>query len=119
MDKEKEEIIRKFVKKRAVCRKIWMVIWIAMLIYGMIVNCFMPHLYTNTYISTLGVWFFSNFILSMYIRNVMSACPVCGELIPTANLRHSRKLVPGNGPLPESCPFCGTNFEKYKEDKWA
>lgn len=119
-DMNNEFVIRNFVEKRRLFRKISLLNIIGMVFYRMIVNTFFPlgefGTYSRAYSLGLVIWFIFGAVLSRYIGYNLSICPVCHIVIPTVTPRHGRRngrKVMGNGPLPDECPYCGTVFKGY------
>lgn len=112
-DYDNELKVRLFVQKRDRLRKL------SLWIFGIFaLSLIIPYRFTiemqfkygnlSTIITVLI--FIVNAILSKYIAYDMSICPACNLHIPTGTSRHGNRKIPGNGPLPDECPYCGTTF---------
>lgn len=115
---DKEELIRRFVVKRSLFRKISGISLAGMAIYALtaqhLFSAEIAGSYSRIYNSTMAIWIVINIVISKYIGWYLSTCPVCHVHIPTSKAKRSDKLVTGNGPLPDYCPWCGTAFYRYK-----
>ena len=117
----REISIENFVRKREDWRKTSLGIVVFTIIYALVTN--MVHDRLPIRIVNFHHWFIlilvvANFVLSFYVGKILSVCPVCHLMIPTTKRRHRRVNEKpsrfGNGPLPDYCPHCGTNFVQYK-----
>ena len=114
-----KDIVKEFVQRRVFYRKISMfttfgVIIPVLLIDRIIPNSVMQYSSSKIYILIVVSWAVLNYLLANYIGVKLSICPICFTPIKTLPPnRRSRFWRFGNGPLPDRCPHCGTDFSKY------
>ena len=115
----KDTVVRAFVKKRELFRKLTFVSFLGMVLYGIIIPDFFPAItvgeYEKVYKISIVLWVAVTYFLGSYVRNSLSVCPICHIQIPTVTPRkriprEKYGKVPGLGPLPDCCPYCGTAF---------
>ena len=117
-NKNENNPVKRFVEKRAYFRKYDTLCIFSLVMYSILMEMLfrrgVPAQYRNIQARTVAMWMLVNILLSRYIGYDLSICPMCNNLIPTVKQKNSDYMVPGNGELPDRCPYCNTNFYKYK-----
>lgn len=119
---DNEEIVRRFVEKRTALRKLKLFSIVGVLVFAMIANGFfqlqISGPYKDMYNSIILVWAFWSMAVTMYVGTVCSKCPICHRDLKTMDQNVSTRGVHISvGPLPNYCPYCGTEFEKHNKFK--
>ena len=123
MDRENIKRVRRHLKIRATLRKMRMTVLVAVLVFMVISEIFMPYASIESKRNTIAIGAFIFCALSLCV-SFLARCPVCKKWIDTNSYYTNRGVRfrgahPGTGELPNICPYCGTNFGKYDEDGWA
>ena len=117
MDLEKEIMIQQFVHRRKIARALSLLSFLGLIAYATMADRFFPAeingAYRNIYTFSVVAWVLLESALSKYIARTLSTCPVCGNIIPTVTDKQNRPKV-GNGSLPDTCPYCRTDFSRFK-----
>ncbi len=112
-----EHKLRHFVEKRIYYRKVSIICIFNLVAYSLLTEYLYPRgipaEYRKIHYLTIFRWLFVSWLVGQYIGHELSTCPVCNNLIPTVKQEKSDTLVPGNGDLPDHCPYCNANFYKY------
>ena len=110
--------VKRFVEKRTYFRKYDTLCIFSLVLYSILMEMLYPRgvpaQYRNIQARTVALWMLVLFLLNRYIGHDLSICPMCNNLIPTMEQKNSGTMVRGNGELPDRCPYCNTNFYKYK-----
>ncbi|MBP1553161.1 MAG: hypothetical protein J6B21_03315 [Oscillospiraceae bacterium] len=119
---DNEEIVKRFVEKRTALRKLKKFSFAGMLIFAMTANWFFHRQingpYQDMYNAIIMVWLFWSLAVTMYVGTVCSVCPLCHHDLKTMDQRvGTRGVHISVGPLPNYCPYCGTDFSKYNKYK--
>ena len=120
---DKDSIIRTFIRRRELFRKLTFISLGGLVLYGIIIPDFFPAItvgeYEKAYKISVVLWTAVTFFLGRYVSGILSICPICHIQIPTVTprkriQREKYGKQPGLGPLPDYCPFCGANFRDNK-----
>ena len=116
---DKDVVISAFIRKRNLFKNLCFFSLFCVIIFGIVIPDLFPAFttgqYENAHRISVVLWFAATCFLGNYVSNTLSICPVCHIHIPTVTPRkriprEKYGKVPGMGPLPDYCPYCGADF---------